>query len=106
MSEAAELWRWDGERPVVDDDDILHYESRWVALGPVEARMARELASHAGQLVRRTDLERIGWNGEPVRPNTADRQMHRLRRHLQVLGLMLVTVRGHGYVLEAVTNLT
>ena len=106
MSDATQLWRWDGERPVVDENDILHYGARWVPLGPVEARMARALTEHAGQLVRRSDLERAGWGGEPVRPNTADRQMHRLRRHLQALGLALVTVRGHGYVLEAVTNLT
>lgn len=106
MSDATELWHWDGERPVVDENDILHYGPKWVPLGPVEARMARALTTHAGQLVRRTDLEQAGWNGEPVRPNTADRQMHRLRRHLQAIGLVLVTVRGHGYVLEAVSNLT
>ena len=106
MSEAVELWHWEGERPVVDDDDILHYGGHWVALGPVEARMARALATRAGELVRRADLERAGWGDEPVRPNTSDRQMHRLRRHLQATGLALITVRGHGYVLEAATNLT
>lgn len=106
MSDPAELWHWDGARPVVDDNDILHYGTKWVPLGPVEARMARALADNAGRLVRRADLEQAGWGGEPVRPNTADRQLHRLRRHLQAIGLALVTVRGHGYVLEAVTNLT
>src|SRR5688500_3544879 len=98
MSEAP-LWRWEGDRPVVDDDDILHYGARWIALGPVEARMARELTAHAGELVRRADLERAGWDGEPVRSTTATRQVQRLRAHVEAVGLALVTVRGHGYVL-------
>jgi DNA-binding response OmpR family regulator len=106
MSDAARLWRWEGERPVVDDNDILHYGTRWMPLGSLEARMARPLTENAGHLVRRVDLEAAGWGGEPVRPNTIDRQMHRLRRHFEALGLALVTVRGHGYVLEAVSNLT
>jgi DNA-binding winged helix-turn-helix (wHTH) protein len=103
---ANPLWRWQGEHPVVDDDDILHFDGRWVPLGPVEARMARELVSRAGELVRRPDLEHAGWPGEAVRPNTADRLFHRLRKHLSVVGLALVTVRGHGYVLERPTDLT
>jgi DNA-binding response OmpR family regulator len=92
--------------PVVDAYDVLHNDSRWIALGPVEARLARELTTHPNEVVPRTALEQAAWGDEPVRPNTVDRQMHRLRNHLLAVGLVLHTIRGHGYLLEVVTNLT
>jgi two-component system response regulator TctD len=90
----------------IDEHDVLRHESRWVALGPVEARLARALTSHPGEVVTRAQLEAAAWGDAPVRPNTVDRQMHRLRTHLLGVGLMLHTIRGHGYLLEAVSNLT
>jgi DNA-binding winged helix-turn-helix (wHTH) protein len=92
--------------PTVDEYDVLRNDARWVALGPVEAKIARLLTEHPGEVVSRAELEAVAWAGTPVRPNTIDRQMHRLRNHLLVVGLALHTIRGHGYVLEVVANLT
>lgn len=86
--------------PVMDDDDVLRCGGRWVALGPVEARVARALVAHPGEVVARGELERAAWGDQVVRPNTTDRVVHRLRAHAQRVGLALVTVRGKGYVLE------
>jgi DNA-binding response OmpR family regulator len=90
----------------VDEYDVLRNDDRWVALGPVEAKLARELANKPGQVVSRAELEAAAWGEAPVRPNTVDRQMHRLRTHLVAVGLALHTIRGHGYMLEIASNLT
>lgn len=87
--------------PVVDDDDVLHVGERWVALGPLEAKLARRLAARPGEVVGRHELEEAAWAGSAVRPNTTDRLVHRLRRHIEPVGLVLRTVRGRGYVLES-----
>ena len=83
-----------------DDDDVLRFDGRWVALGTVEASVARVLLEHLGELVSRADIEAIAWHGRSVRSNTTDRQLHRLRGHLRDIGLELHTIRGKGYVLE------
>ena len=92
--------RIDHGAPMIDDDDVLRFGDRWIALGPIEARIARVLTAHAGEVVARGELERAAWGNEPVRPNTTDRLMHRLRIHTARVGLSLATVRGKGYVLE------
>lgn len=91
--------------PKIDDDGVLRHRGRWIALGPIEARLARELTGHVGELVPRPALEAVAWEGKPVRTNTADRQLHRLRGHLAAVGLVLVTVRGRGYILETLHDL-
>jgi len=83
-----------------DDDDVVRYAGRWVALGTVEASIARVLLEHLGELVTRSMIESVAWGDRSVRSNTTDRQLHRLRRHLHDIGLALHTVRGKGYVLE------
>ena len=90
----------DSPAPSVDANDVLHVGRRWVALGPTQARLARVLIASPGEIVSRAAIERATWGGAGVRPNTIDRQMHRLRRHLERVGLTLRTVRCHGYVLE------
>jgi two-component system response regulator TctD len=84
----------------VDQHDVLRYQDRWIALGPIEARLARALVDRPGEVVARGELEAVAWGDVPVRPNTVDRQIHRLRGHLERVGLALHTIRGHGYLLE------
>jgi DNA-binding response OmpR family regulator len=92
--------------PLVDEFDVLWHGTEWVALGPIEAKIARELTAHVGEVVPRTQVEAV-WGDEPVRPNTVDRQMHRLRNHVFAIGMALHTIRGHGYLLEEIaSNLT
>ena len=86
--------------PIVDDDDLLRYRGRWVALGAVEARMARVLVQRLGAVVRRAELQRAAWGTEPRRSNTTDAMVHRFRSHAASIGLHLMTVRGRGYVLQ------
>ena len=86
--------------PVVDQHDVLRHGGAWVPLGPVAARIARELVRRLGDVVSRATLERAAWGDAPVRPNTIDRQIYLLRPHLRRVGLDLHTIRGHGYVLD------
>ncbi|MEA3055979.1 MAG: two-component system, OmpR family, response regulator [Actinomycetota bacterium] len=86
-----------------EDDDVVRFAGRWIALGTVEASIARVLIEHLGQLVSRSTIETVAWGDRSVRANTTDRQLHRLRRHLGDIGLTLHTVRGKGYVLEVAT---
>jgi DNA-binding response OmpR family regulator len=86
--------------PVVDDDDLLRYRGRWVALGAIEARMARLFVERIGTVVRRAELERAAWGRAANRSNTTDAMVHRFRTHAASVGLDLVTVRARGYVLQ------
>jgi hypothetical protein len=88
--------------PHIDDDGVLRVAGRWVALGPIEARLVAQLIERLGEVVGRRKLEEAGWLGEPPARNTVDAQLVRLRRHLAPLGLALRTVRARGYLLEQV----
>ncbi|MEA3020643.1 MAG: two-component system, OmpR family, response regulator [Actinomycetota bacterium] len=93
--------RADGAVPAIDDADVLRVGDRWVALGPIEAKIARLLVANVGTVVARGDVERAAWGDARVRANTIDRVMHRLRSHVSTVGLALATIRSRGYVLEA-----
>ena len=100
---ALEVRAWGApapEPPHVDGDDVLRVGRRWVALGPIEARLAVALVERIGEVVPRGDLERAGWPAGPPARNTVDAQLVRLRRHLAPLGLSLRTVRSRGCLLE------
>ena len=86
--------------PIVDDDDLLRYRGRWVALGAIEARMARLLVERIGAVVRRAELEAAAWGAVPPRSNTTDAMVHRFRSHAASLGLQLMTVRRRGWLLQ------
>lgn len=90
--------------PAVDDDGRLHFGAGWVQLPPVEARLAAVLAERFGRLVGPTALMRSGWpDGTSVR-STLDVRIHRLRRRIGPLGLVIRTVRRRGWVLESETG--
>lgn len=86
--------------PGIDDDGVLRVADRWVALPPVEARLAVALLDRYGAVVSRDALARAGWPaGSPGR-NALDVHMLRLRRRLAPLDLAIRTVRSRGYLLE------
>ena len=95
-------WPPDPAPPRVDEHGVLRVGRRWVALGPIEARLATALVERLGALVGRRDLERAGGPGAPPARNTVDATLVRLRRHLAPLGLALRTVRARGWLLEQV----
>lgn len=86
--------------PGIDGDGVLRVADRWVALPPVEARLAVALLDRYGAVVSRDALARAGWPaGSPGR-NALDVHMLRLRRRLGPLDLAIRTVRSRGYLLE------
>lgn len=86
--------------PRVDDDGLLRLNGTWVALPPIEARLAAALLERVGAVVGREVLLRAGWpQGAPNR-NVLDVHILRLRRRLEDVGLSIRTVRSRGYLLE------
>lgn len=86
-------------RPVLDDDGLIRVGDGWVALPPVEHRLARALLDRLGTVVSRDALASAGWpEGAPGR-NALDVHVLRLRRRLAPLDLTIHTVRSRGYLL-------
>ena len=86
--------------PMLDPDGVLRFESNWVSLPPVEARLTAALLSRLGAVVSRETLSVSGWpDGAPGR-NALDVHVLRLRRRLAPLSLVIRTVRSRGYLLE------
>lgn len=87
-------------QPILDDDGLCRVGDRWVALPPVEHRLAGALLARMGTVVTRDALARAGWpEGAPGR-NALDVHVLRLRRRLAPLDLRIHTVRSRGYLLE------
>ena len=86
--------------PVLDEDGVLRLSDRWVALPPVEARLARMLISRFGAVVSRSLLTNAGWPGGSPGRNALDVHVLRLRRRVAPLHLAIRTVRSRGYLLE------
>ncbi len=86
-------------RPVLDDDGLFRVGDGWVALPPVEHRLARALLDRLGTVVTRDALSQAGWpDGAPGR-NALDVHVLRLRRRLAPLDMTIHTVRSRGYLL-------
>ena len=84
----------------IDDDGLLHLGDRWVALPPIEKRLAAALLERPSAVVSRETLAKVGWPGETATRNALDVHMLRLRRRIEPLGLAMRTVRSRGYVLD------
>ncbi|NLV55977.1 MAG: helix-turn-helix domain-containing protein [Acidimicrobiales bacterium] len=92
------------ERPVLDDDGLFRVGGEWVALPPVEHRLARALLDRLGTVVSRDALAEAGWpEGAPGR-NALDVHVLRLRRRLAPLRMTIHTVRSRGYLLASGTS--
>ena len=86
--------------PVLDDFGVLRVNGSWVALPPLEARLAEALLERLGAVTSRESLIRAGWpSGAPGR-NALDVHVLRLRRRLTPVGLAIRTVRSRGYLME------
>ena len=87
--------------PERDEDGVLRFDGRRVAVPPVEARLVDALVHRIDAVVSRDELARAGRPaGSPGR-NALDVHMLRLRRRIEPLGLQIRTVRSRGYLLEA-----
>lgn len=86
-------------RPTVDEDGILTFGERWVALAPGDVALARVLCEQFTNLVAREDLRRCAV--PPCSDATLAVKLYRLRRHLTQVGLRLTTIRSRGCILES-----
>ena len=86
--------------PEVDAHGVVRYRDGWVALPPVEARLAEALVLRFCAVVGRDTLRRSVWPGSSPGRNVLDVHVLRLRRRLAPLSLAIRTVRSRGYMLE------
>ena len=87
--------------PVLDDFGVLRVNGSWVALPPLEARLAQALLERLGAVTSRDLLVRAGWPAGAPGRNALDVHVLRLRRRLTGVGLVIRTVRSRGYLLES-----
>ena len=106
----SEMWarveslrqRWEAPRkPRLDENGVLTWGDRWVALSPIEARLTAVMLEKFSSMVSPHSLVVATKGTDDVRRNSLDVQLHRLRRRLAPIGLVIRTVRKRGYVLEA-----
>jgi DNA-binding response OmpR family regulator len=90
--------------PEIDNHGVLRFGANWVSLPPVEARLADALVMRFGAVVGRDTLRRSVWPGSSPGRNVLDVHVLRLRRRLAPLGLVILTVRSHGYMLEGIES--
>jgi DNA-binding response OmpR family regulator len=85
------------EPPVLQDDRLVRFGDRCVALSATQAAVAKALLADATRLVLRDRLEELAG----VDPDTRslDSVIHRLRVRLAPLGVEIIGIRGRGYVL-------
>ena len=91
------------ERPRIDEAGRLLYADGWVALSPIEARLAGLLAERFETIVSADALCDHGWADDGKRrPRSNALRVHltRLRRRLAPLGLEVRSVRSKGFVLQ------
>lgn len=87
--------------PHLDDDGILRFRGRWVALPRIESRLTHALLRRFGAVVSREELGRAGWPSSEPGKYSLNVHVLRLRRRLEPIGLVLRTVRSRGYLLAA-----
>lgn len=86
--------------PDLDSNGVLRVGSSWVALPPLEARLAVSLLEEPGAVVSRDALTLAGWPDGTSDRNSLDVHIMRLRRRIAPLGVTLRTVRSRGYALQ------
>lgn len=86
--------------PHLDDEGFLSFGAGRIHLPPVESRLAGALLDRYGAVVSASRLARAGWPGTVPSRGMLDVRIHRLRRRLEPLGLVLRTVRQRGWILE------
>jgi DNA-binding response OmpR family regulator len=88
--------------PRVGPDGRLRHADAWIALSPIEHRLAKTLAEHFGEVVGSAVLTQAAWPGNGHGDNDGALRVHltRLRRRLRPLALDVQNVRGRGYLME------
>jgi DNA-binding response OmpR family regulator len=88
--------------PVLDDDGLLRFNGRWVAIPDSQLAPLRLLLDRAGRIVRMAEIEdaceRAGTSRKPASIRT---MLGRLDRRCSQVGLRIAHVRSRGVVLKA-----
>ena len=87
-------------RPLVGGDGRLRYGADWIALSPIELRLARLLAQRFGEVVNSEHLASAAWPEEGINDGALRVHLTRLRRRLRSVGLDVQNVRGRGDLME------
>jgi hypothetical protein len=85
--------------PSLDEHGQLSHGGQSVFLSNIDKLLARVLVEHLGRPVPPQQLIRSAWS-KGGGDSALRVHLSRLRRHLAPLGLTIVCVRGHGYVLR------
>jgi DNA-binding winged helix-turn-helix (wHTH) protein len=89
------------DAPILDDDGLLRFGGRWVALTPVQSRVVTLLLDRFGETVTTYDeLRTAAWGATTRSPQALATLVKRLRRRIEPIGLDVLTVRLRGYVLD------
>ncbi len=83
---------------LVDDDGVFRAGSRWVALSPSEAVLARALVGQLGVPLAPETIQQL--LGDDSGPSSVRVTVHRLRRRLQSVGVSVRNLRGRGFLIE------
>ncbi|TMK86970.1 MAG: winged helix-turn-helix transcriptional regulator [Actinobacteria bacterium] len=86
--------------PQVIGDGRLRYGAQWIALSPIEHRLAEVLADCFGEVVNSGVLANAAWPDESINEGALRVHLTRLRRRVRSLGLEIQNVRGRGYLME------
>lgn len=87
-------------RPDVLGDGRIVFRDRWVPLSQIEEAFLGALAANFGSVVPRSELL-AACPDRSMTPNAIRVHVMRMRRRISPLGLVVRTVHGRGYVLEA-----
>lgn len=85
--------------PYVDNSGRLHHRGNVVPLNETDARIARTLTMHLGDVVSDRELLDTLHNTETRPPVSLRTEISRLRTRLRHLQLTITRSRGHGYVM-------
>jgi len=86
--------------PQVIGDGRLRNGAQWIALSPIEHRLAEVLADCFGEVVNNEVLAGAGWPDEGISEGALRVHLTRLRRRVRSLGLEIRNLRGRGYLME------
>jgi hypothetical protein len=95
---AASVLERHGEQPALKDDLVLRRARDRVLLTPAEALVVAALLDKPGELVERSQLTALIWEGRSAPSSRAlDAVVYRLRRKLFRLGIIVQAVSSRGF---------
>jgi DNA-binding response OmpR family regulator len=86
--------------PVVDRHSRLVYGEKWAPLSPIEAQLAAAFVEDFMLLVTEKILVNRAWPEGPPTSSALRVHLHRLRKRIKPLGLVVRSVRSQGWVMQ------